>query len=97
MKIFTKLFLSILLILTVTLSVVHYITVNESFESAYQLEVENSLRQHQIIKYTVSADLMSASSLGSIDRDKVVEIVELAASNFDTSVQIGRASCRERV
>ena len=86
MKIFTKLFLSILLILTVTLSVVHYITVNESFESALQLEINNSLRQHQIIKYTVSEDILSASSMSQIDRDSILKIVELASSNFDTSV-----------
>ncbi|SCW35085.1 Signal transduction histidine kinase [Ruminococcaceae bacterium YRB3002] len=86
MKIFTKLFLSILLILTVTLSIVHYITVSESFETSLNTEIEAAVRQHQIIMYAISTDLQTASSLSDIDEDRLDSIIKLVENKFSTVV-----------
>ena len=88
MKIFTKLFLSILLILTVTLTVVHYITVKESFEGNLQLEVDAALKQHQMVKYAVASDIQTASEGDSVDEEKIRFIARMAESNFNTFVNI---------
>ena len=88
MKIFTKLFLSILLILTVTLTLVHYITVNDTFESNLQLEIDAALRQHQMVKYAITSDIQSASSVTQMDEEKIQYVARMAESNFNTFVSL---------
>ena len=90
MKIFTKLFLSILLILTVTLTVVNYITVNETFESNLQLEIDAALRQHQLVKYAVASDIQTGSSVAEMTSDKIQFIARMAESNFNSFVDISK-------
>ena len=88
MKIFTKLFLSILLILTVTLTAVHYFTVNESFESNLQLELDAALKQHQLVKYALTSDIQTASSVTNINKERIMYIARLTESNFGTYVSL---------
>ena len=88
MKIFTKLFFSILLILTVTLSAVHYIAVTDSFDSSLQTEITSALRQHRLVKYAVAADVQTASVLSQLDEDELEQIVSLARKNFATEISL---------
>ena len=88
MKIFTKLFLSILLILTVTLTAVHYFTVNESFESNLQLELDAALKQHQLVKYALTSDIQTASTVTNINKERIMYIARLTESNFGTYVSL---------
>lgn len=90
MKIFTKLFLSILLILTITLSVVHYITVEDSFESALQTQIDAAIRQHRVVKYAMTSDIQTASSKGGIDDKEMQIIITLAEKNFNCIINLSQ-------
>ena len=90
MKIFTKLFLSILLILTVTLSVVHYITVDDSFESALQTQIDAAIRHHRVVKYALTSDLQTASVKGDVEDKDLQLIITLAERNFNCIINLSQ-------
>lgn len=64
MKFFSKLYISMLLILTVALGVTEYFIVALSLDSSVDNQVEASLKQHQLVKYAIQADMVSAMQGG---------------------------------
>ena len=53
MKFFYKIFLNMLLVLTVSLATIEYLTVSYSLEHALQREENTALSQHQMAKYSI--------------------------------------------
>lgn len=58
MKFFYKIFLSMLLMLTVSLATIEYLTVSYSLEHALQREENTALSQHQMAKYSIQTVLL---------------------------------------
>lgn len=58
MKFFYKIFLSMLLVLTVSLATIEYLTVSYSLEHALQREENTALSQHQMAKYSIQTVLL---------------------------------------
>lgn len=82
MKIFTKLFLSIVLILTVTLTFVHFITVSDTFDSQLKVETDSALIKHQMAKYAVLADFQAAEAESDVDFEMLQDLAVADANNF---------------
>jgi len=57
-KFFYKIFLSMLLVLTVSLATIEYLTVSYSLEHALQREENTALSQHQMAKYSIQTVLL---------------------------------------
>ena len=57
-KFFYKIFLSMLLVLTVSLATIEYLTVSYSLEHALQREENTALSQHQMAKYSIQIVLL---------------------------------------
>lgn len=58
MKFFYKIFLNMLLVLTVSLATIEYLTVSYSLEHALQREENTALSQHQMAKYSIQTVLL---------------------------------------
>ena len=59
MRFFYKIFLSTILILTVSLSTIEYLTVSYSLEHSVQREQDSALAQHQTVKYSIQTVLLN--------------------------------------
>ena len=80
MKFFYKIFLSMLLVLTVSLATIEYLTVSYSLEHALQREENTALSQHQMAKYSIQTVL-----LGITDDLHNVQISENIAKSAETA------------
>ncbi|MCD8097083.1 MAG: hypothetical protein LUE31_03400 [Lachnospiraceae bacterium] len=59
MKLFVRMYLCVLLLLTASLSFAEYYTVSSSFENAMSRQMDDTLRQHQIVKYALRSNLLT--------------------------------------
>ena len=80
MKFFDKLYVSMLLLLTVALAVTEYYIVALSTRSALDNRIEASLKQHQLIKYALQSDLLSASQAGTVGANTIADITDQTAN-----------------
>lgn len=81
MKFFTKLYLVILILLTATLAFTEYFIINISLNSAIDTQIDASLKQHQLVKYAIQSDILSAIQTGNEDIATVA--TEVAASTAE--------------
>lgn len=81
MKFFTKLYLVILILLTATLAFTEYFIINISLNSAIDTQIDASLKQHQLVKYAIQSDILSAIQTGNEDISTVA--TEVAASTAE--------------
>lgn len=88
MKYFYKLFLSIVLILTLALAAVEYASVSYSLGRAFDRERESVLNQHQLVKYSIQAAVLSAASAGAADGQELETIGKTASSLLETGGQL---------
>lgn len=88
MKLFTKLFAGIMVILALSLGFAEYFTVYRSFETALEHEKENALRRHQLIKYTLQADIISAGNLELLNETTLQEIADRTEKSFDMQFEL---------
>lgn len=85
MKFYTKLFLGIMLILTVSLAFAEYYTVFNTFRTNIEHETDNAMRKHQLMKYALQADLVAA---GNVDSHIIDKIAERARQNFNMEFEL---------
>ncbi len=88
MKFYTKLFLGIMLILTVSLSFAEYYTVFNTFRTGIEHETDNAMRRHQLVKYALQADLVAA---GNIEPATIEKIAERTGQAFEMDFSLGIA------
>lgn len=84
MKFFFKLFLSVVLLLTLALAAVEYFSVAISLDHAFDRELSSELTQHQMVKYTIQTSLLSAEKNGAVDSAELSSIAENASSLLRT-------------
>jgi signal transduction histidine kinase len=75
LKFFHKLFLCTVLLLTVALSALQYITFSMSLSNALEREVQSELSQHQMVKYAIESDMLNAFGTSGLNWDTLEDIV----------------------
>lgn len=80
MRFFYKIFLSTILILTVSLSTIEYLTVSYSLEHSVQREQESALTQHQTVKYSIQTVLLNVDD--GLDQENMENIGKTAAATL---------------
>ena len=83
MRLFTKLFAGIMLILAVSLGFAEYYTVYRTFDTTLEHEKDNAMRKHQLVKYALQADMISAGNLELLDETTLQEITDRTEDSFD--------------
>lgn len=82
MRFFYKIFLSTILILTISLSSIEYLTVSYSLEHSVQREQNSALSQHQTVKYSIQTVLLNVE--GDLDQENLENIGKTAAATLGT-------------
>ena len=80
MKYFHKLFFSILLILTLAVTGVECAAVSFSLDNAFSRERSKALSQHQLVKYSIQAAVLSAEADSGVSAAELTLIGEKAAA-----------------
>lgn len=88
MKLFTKLFAGIMLILAVSLGFAEYYTVYRTFDTTLEHEKDNALRKHQLVKYALQADMVSAENLEMLDETTLQELVDRTEDSFNMQFEL---------
>ena len=88
MKLFTKLFSGIMLILAVSLGFGEYYTVYRTFDTTLEDEKDNAVRKHQLVKYALQADMVSAENLEMLDETTLQELVDRTEDSFNMQFEL---------
>lgn len=80
MKYFHKLFFSILLILTLAVTAVESAAISFSLENSFSREKTKALAQHQLVKYSIQAAVLSSAQDGGVSAAELPIIGEKAAA-----------------
>ncbi|MBQ4271739.1 MAG: HAMP domain-containing histidine kinase [Clostridiales bacterium] len=94
MKFFDKLYISMLLLLTVALAVTEYTVVALSLNTALENRIDNSLKQHQLIKYAIQSDLLSASQQSTVGANVVADIASQTSESMNVQLALGSNNSR---
>lgn len=90
MKFFRKLFLCIILILTVGLACTEYIIVSLSLDYSVKNFVDMTVKQHQLVKYAIEADMLSAYGSSGIEDIILRQIASNAGDMMNVQVSFER-------
>lgn len=71
MKLFTKIFLCAVAVITLTLSMLGYTMLSVSLENALEHESESCLSEYQLLKFALQSHIISAAETGSMSDDAV--------------------------
>ena len=88
MKYFHKLFFSILLILTLAVTAVESAAVSFSLENSFSREKTKALAQHQLVKYSIQAAVLSSAQDGGVTAAELPIIGEKAAALLGRPVAV---------
>lgn len=94
MKFYTKLFLGMMLILTVSLAFAEFYTEFHTFKTSIAHETDNAMRKHQLVKYALQADLVAA---GHVDGQVIDKIVDRTKQGFDMNFSLQIVSGEEEL
>ncbi|MBR0135425.1 MAG: HAMP domain-containing protein [Clostridia bacterium] len=82
MKLFAKIFICTVLVITIALSITGYIMISGSFKSAYEREFNNSRTQHQMLKFALQSAMIAGNDgSGLTDEQLTAAASRLAFSN----------------
>lgn len=85
MKLFAKIFICTVLVITIALSVTGYIMISGSFKSAYVREFSNCRTQHQMLKFALQSAMLARSEDGTLTDGQLTE----AAGRLSFSSEYG--------
>lgn len=92
MKFFTKLFLCITLVLTAALASAEYFTLSTTFRSTMNHQAQEALQQHQLVKYALQADLLTAQGQGTLSQDGLQDLADQAGEVLSVSLELEEVS-----
>jgi signal transduction histidine kinase len=92
MKFFTKLFLCITLVLTAALASAEYFTLSTTFRSTMNRQAQEALQQHQLVKYALQADLLTAQGQGTLSQDGLQDLADQAGETLSVSLELEEVS-----
>ena len=85
MKLFAKIFICTIAVITAALAVVGYVMISGSFRNAMKHEYENAEAEYQLVKFALQSGMLSGSENGSLTD----EALEGAAEQTASAVQRG--------
>ena len=90
MNFFSKLYFSMLILLTLALSITEYYVVALSLDSSLDTQVETALRQHQLVKYAIQSDMLSAYQTqgGNISKATMQDIAQLTSGSMNVTLEL---------
>ena len=91
MRFFTKLFLWIVLILTISLSAAQYYTVSRTFDNSIKRQIDESLKNHQTVKYAVQSNIISSGEDASLTPRDIENIARKTGSSLNVDIDIKEA------
>ena len=90
MKLFTKIFLCTITVITAALSITGYLMISDSFENAVSRESQRGLEEYQLLKFTLQSGILSASEQSAMSeetfRSLAQQTADLAPSGNQTAV-----------
>jgi signal transduction histidine kinase len=99
MKLFAKIFICTIAVITAALAVVGYVMISGSFKNAMEHEYENAEAEYQLVKFALQSGMLSGSENGSLTDEKLKEAAEqtVSAVQRDTKIMVlsedGTAVC----
>ena len=88
MKLFTKIFLCTVAVITVSLSVLGYIIISDSFDNAVSRENERGLEEYQLLKFVLQTGILSYNEKQNLNDETMVEIGVRTANNAPFGNQV---------
>ena len=79
MKLFTKIFLCTMTVITTALSVMGYMMIADSFNNAVDREIERGLEEYQILKFALQAEIFANSENGNLNDETIKTAAEQTA------------------
>ena len=80
MRLFTKIFLCTIAVVTVALSVTGYRLISDSFNNSVARETQRGLEEYQLLKFTLQSGILSAEESGSISTENIKTIAQQTAN-----------------
>ena len=77
MRLFTKIFLCTIAVVTVALSVTGYRLISDSFNNSVARETQRGLEEYQLLKFTLQSGILSAEESGSISTENIKTIAKM--------------------
>jgi signal transduction histidine kinase len=96
MRFFTKLFLCVTLVLTVALSFAEYFTASASFGNAMDHQIEEALQQHQLVKYALQADILTALGQGTLSQNGLQDLAKQTGEELSVLLELEELSADEK-
>ncbi|MCC8163092.1 MAG: HAMP domain-containing histidine kinase [Lachnospiraceae bacterium] len=91
MKLFVRMYLCVLLLLTASLSFAEYYTVSASFENAMSRQMDDALQQHQIVKYALRSNLLTVQRNSKVTEEAIQEMAEQTAESLAVTLSLTTA------
>ena len=88
MKLFTKIFLCTVTVVTVALSVMGYIVISDSFDNAVNRETERGLEEYQLLKFLLRTGMLSYSENHNLNDETITEIAIQTAQTAPVGNQV---------
>ena len=79
MRLFTKIFLCTLAVVTAAVSVTGYLMISDSFTNAADRENQRGLEEYQLLKFTLQSGILSASSNDNLTEDNMTALAQQTA------------------
>lgn len=79
MKYFVKVFLCMILVVTIALALAGYFLISQNFEASVERENGRALEEYQLLKFTLQAGLISAAEQGDVSEDMVKTLASQTA------------------
>ena len=80
MKLFAKIFICTIAVITAALAVVGYVMISGSFKNAMEHEYENAEAEYQLVKFALQSGMLSNSENGSLTDEALTEAAEQTVS-----------------
>lgn len=80
MKLFTKIFLCTIAIITAAISIMGYLMISDSFTNAIEHENQRGLTEYQLMKFALQSGMLSASEKGELSGEVMQSIAQQVAS-----------------
>jgi signal transduction histidine kinase len=96
MRFFSKLFLCVTLVLTVALSSAEYFTASSAFCSTMDHQIEEALQQHQLVKYALQADILTALGQGSLSQNGLQDLAKQTGEELSVTLGLEELPADEK-
>lgn len=95
MKFSIKIFLGIVLILTLALSVTEYCTVSAAFSNSITHRTEEAMERHQLVKYALQSEMLIAYQKDSLNLETIRETARQISGNTAVNITIEESDVSE--